>query len=243
MSKIIKGVQPGPRRTVIYGGPGVGKSTWAASAPTPIFVPTEDGVRDIAVDKYPVANTLDEFEENLKDLAQNNLGDYKTLVIDGLDWLESLVHRKLCEEDGVDSIEKYGKGYGRGYAAAAERFAGLLRKLSWFTGKGLHVVCICHDKVVKVVDTENPEYDRLTIRLHDKAGAKVIEWADEVFAFRSKIVVEEGERGARAKGGKIREIRCNNTPAVLAKNRLSMPDAIPQVMPKGWDEYAKFITV
>lgn len=239
MSKIIKGKQFGPRRIVIYGGPGIGKSTWAAGAPSPIFVPTEDGVRDIDCDKYPVANSLDEWEENLKDLA-TQVESYKTVVVDSLDWLEGLVWRKLCEEDGVDSIEKYAKGYGKGYATASERFAAILRKLNWFTTKGLHVVCICHDKVQKVVDTEQPEYDRLTLRLHDKTAAKVIEWADEVFCFKNKVTVEEGDRSNRAVG-KIREIRCCNTPAVLAKNRLAMPERIPLGYPGGWAEYAKYL--
>lgn len=243
MSKIHFGKQPGPRRVVIYGGPGVGKSTWASTAPKPIFVPTEDGLRDIDCASYPVAKSYAEWQDNLKDLV-NHVDQFQTVVIDSLDWLESLVWKSLCEEDGVETIEQFGKGYGKGYTAAAARFDTVLRGLNWFTSKGLHVVCICHDIMTKVEDSENPPYDRVGLRLHKASAGKVVEWADEILYFRSKIVVEEGERSNKARGGKVREIICNNRPAILAKNRLRMPDTIPQVDPatgNPWAEYAKYM--
>ncbi|NCX92512.1 MAG: hypothetical protein EBX03_13185, partial [Rhodobacteraceae bacterium] len=41
---IISGIQKKPRRTMLYGVEGVGKSTFFAQAEKAIFVPTEDGV-------------------------------------------------------------------------------------------------------------------------------------------------------------------------------------------------------
>ena len=40
---IKKGRQKTPRRTLVYGTPGVGKSTFAAGAVNPLFIPVEDG--------------------------------------------------------------------------------------------------------------------------------------------------------------------------------------------------------
>ena len=49
--KILKGRQVKPRRVLLYGQEGVGKSTWAAMAPRPIFLDFEDGLGDIEVEK------------------------------------------------------------------------------------------------------------------------------------------------------------------------------------------------
>lgn len=243
MSKIIRGVQPGPRRIVLYGPASSGKTSWAASAPDPLFIMTEDGARDLDVAKFPVASSFNEFHENMKEAA-SHVSEYKTLVIDSLDWLEGLIWKQLCEEEGVASIDSVGKGFGRGYVAAAAKIEGILRSLNWFTTKGLHLIMICHDQMIRVEDSENPPYDRVSLRLHKAAAGKVVEFADEVFYLRTKITIEEGERSNKARGGKVREMVCCNRPAILAKNRLRMPDTIPHVDPalgSPWAEYAKFL--
>ena len=45
--------QPQPPRIMIYGSEGVGKSTFAASSPKPVFVQTEDGLSEIDTAKLP----------------------------------------------------------------------------------------------------------------------------------------------------------------------------------------------
>ena len=47
ISSITKGREAQPPRIMIYGSEGVGKSTFAALAPNPVFVQTEDGLSEI----------------------------------------------------------------------------------------------------------------------------------------------------------------------------------------------------
>ena len=47
LETIMTGKAQQPPRLMIYGSEGVGKSTFAASAPKPIFVQTEDGLSEI----------------------------------------------------------------------------------------------------------------------------------------------------------------------------------------------------
>ena len=49
MNQISKGRKARPRRVMLYGTHGIGKSTFGAMAEKPIFVPTEDGLADIVV--------------------------------------------------------------------------------------------------------------------------------------------------------------------------------------------------
>jgi len=54
---IISGVTAAPPRLIVYGQEGIGKSTFAATAPNPIFRPTEDGLKRIDCKRFPVAKT------------------------------------------------------------------------------------------------------------------------------------------------------------------------------------------
>ncbi len=58
-----------PPRIMTYGTEGVGKSTLAAGTPNPIFVQTEDGLGEIACDKFPLARSFDDVMVALTELA------------------------------------------------------------------------------------------------------------------------------------------------------------------------------
>ena len=64
--QVIRGRQAKPRRVLLYGQEGVGKSTWAAASPKPIFLDFEDGLNDLDVDKSPRIGSYDECLENLR---------------------------------------------------------------------------------------------------------------------------------------------------------------------------------
>lgn len=238
MPEIRKGKSPRGRKIVVYGGPGLGKSTFAASAPCPIFLPTEDGLVDIEVDHYPVSKDLVEFEANLSHLAQN-LGDYRTIVVDSADWLEALIHAKLCKDDNVTDITAFGKGYGRGYKAALAVWEGILRKLQWFCDKGCTVIVVAHDKVVTISDPQHGEYSQATLRLHEASRDRLIEWADDALFLTPKIVVDK--ENERASGGGVRVFKTTYNPAYRAKHRGSLPAEIvvPAPPASAWDAYAK----
>ena len=52
-------------RILIHGVAGVGKTTFAAGAPKPVFIQTEDGLGTLEVPHFPLARTFDEVMEAL----------------------------------------------------------------------------------------------------------------------------------------------------------------------------------
>ena len=50
LDSVKRSFNQAPPRIVMYGVGGVGKSTFAASAPNPIFIPVEDGISTLDVD-------------------------------------------------------------------------------------------------------------------------------------------------------------------------------------------------
>ncbi len=96
----------------MYGGAGIGKTFFAASTNKPVFILTEDGMGKIEADHFPLAQSFEDVLKNLQSLIDND-NDYKTLVVDSLDWLEPLIWDKACQDNNWKSIEQ--PGYGKGY--------------------------------------------------------------------------------------------------------------------------------
>ena len=112
LEQIQSGRRPAPRRLMLYGIQGIGKSTYASRSPKPIFVQTEDGLGDIECDKFPLATSFEDVINALSTLYTET-HPYQTIVVDSLDWLERLIWADVCLNHHVTSIEDI--GYGKGY--------------------------------------------------------------------------------------------------------------------------------
>lgn len=229
MESIITGREINPPRIMVYGPEGVGKSTFAASAPKAVFIQTEDGLGQIETDKFPLADSFEDVIcqlEAVRDVEH----EYQTVVIDSLDWLERLIQDRVCADYGVKSIEKADGGYGRGYTHCLPYWRQVIRVLNEIRKRRkMAVVVIAHSKVERFEDPEHPAYDRYTPRLHKGVNSLVSEWADAVlFATRRMRIDSTTGRAAPigADGGE-RVLRTNGSPAFNAKNRYSLPNEIP----------------
>lgn len=228
-----------PRRVLIHGVHGVGKTTFAASAPSPIFLPTEEGANDIDCAKFPLATSWGQFEGYLKVLAAEK-HSYKTVVVDSLDWLERLIWKAVCEDKAVSNIEDI--SYGKGYVAASDWWSQLIKALTYLRSSGMTVALLAHTKIERFENPEDENYNRYTLTLHKTASAMIQEWCDEVFFANYKVYTKSTEEGfgktsTKAIGGDERILRTQEKPYCQAKNRLGMPGEIPL----SWAEYAKFI--
>ncbi len=228
LDKITKGKETKPPRIMIYGAEGVGKSTFAASAPDPVFIQTEDGLSEIDTAKFPLAASYDEVVEQLE-AVRDGEHEFKTLCVDSLDWLERLVWDRVCRDWGVKSIEKADGGFGKGYGYALTYWREIVDLLNEIRSKRrMAVILVAHSKVERFEDPEHPAYDRYQPRLHKSANALICDWADAIlFATKRMRVDSQTGRAAPvgADGGE-RIIRTNGSPAFNAKNRYSLPNEI-----------------
>ena len=60
LGQIQKGKRRAPPRILLYGVEGIGKSTFGAQTPKPIFIQCEDGLDEIECEKFPLATTYDD---------------------------------------------------------------------------------------------------------------------------------------------------------------------------------------
>jgi len=241
LEQVQSGRSPAPRRAMLYGTHGIGKSTFASMADKPVFIQTEDGLGEIDCAKFPLATTFDEAMKALSELYTDKHA-YRTVVVDSLDWLERLIHAEVCRKRNVESIEDI--GYAKGYVFALTQWREFLEGLSALRrDKGMTVVLIAHARIEKFENPETETYDRYVPRLHKLASAVVQEWCDEILFASYKVHTKQNEEGFNRKraqgiGSGERIIRTTERPAHVAKNRLNLPDELPL----DWNAYAQFFT-
>lgn len=155
----------------------------SCSPSKPIFIQCEDGLDEINCDKFPLATTYDEVIAAVADLRREE-HDYKSVVIDSLDWLERLVFDKLCAEHNATSIEQVAGGYAKGYTLALFCWREIIEHLNALRNqRGMVVLLIAHSKE-RFEDPESSPYDRYSSRLHKHPAALMSEWCDAVLFAR-----------------------------------------------------------
>jgi hypothetical protein len=210
----------------LYGIEGLGKTTIAAKFPSPVFLDTERGSEHLDVARFD--NTRDwpgitKAVDKLITLPH----DYKTVVVDTIDWAEKFMAEDICRRGKKDGIEDF--GYGKGYVAMGEEFAKFLRSLNVLCERGMHVVLLGHCTIRKF---EAPEaqggYDRYELKLSKHVAPLIKEWCDlMLFATYYTKVIEGDDKRTRGVGGKERVMYSNHTAAWDAKNRHGLPDKMP----------------
>ncbi|MBX3363994.1 MAG: ATP-binding protein [Phycisphaeraceae bacterium] len=230
LNQIERGTRAAPRRVLLYGTHGIGKSTFGAMADRPIFIQTEDGLANIDVDRFPLAVGYGDVLAALGELYTQE-HEYRTVVIDSLDWLERLIWGEVCAKRGVESIEDI--GYAKGYVFALTQWREVLAGLDALRNeRGMQVVLIAHAQIEKFANPETDTYDRYSPRLQKLASALVQEWCDEVLFATYRVLTKTTKEGFDRKrtqgvGTGERIIRTTERPAHVAKNRLNLPDEIP----------------
>lgn len=226
--EITRGKVAKAQKVVVYGPEGIGKTTFAASFPDPLFIDSEGGTYHLDVARFGRPSTWQMLMEQIA-WARDNASPGSTLVVDTLDWAERLCAEHVCRDQGLDGIEA--AGYGKGYVYVKEAFAKMLDALSDVAERGVNVVCTAHACISKFEppDSEAP-YDRWSLKLNDSkrssVAAIVKEWADALLFANYKTSIEVQDGKARAVSSR-RVLFCNHSAAFDAKNRWGLPNEAP----------------
>lgn len=225
-------------RVCVYGVEGIGKSTFASAAPSPVFIQTEDGLGSLNVEHFPLATKLSDVMTALATLFTET-HEYQTVVLDSLDWLENFIVR-----DVESRYEAKDLAYGKGAILQAERWREVLEGLNALRNqKNMAVVLIAHTQIKRFDSPETEPYDRFQLKLQERSSALVREWVDALLFANYRTVVKSSDVGfnksvARGISTGERLLFTAERPAFQAKNRYGMPDSIPL----SWDAFVSSIS-
>ena len=235
LGSIVTGVKCPPPRIFLWGLPGVGKTTWSAGAPAPIFACAEEGAEQLGAARVEINTWLDFLDMIV--MLKNEAHPYKTLVIDSARPLESFLWDYLCSTHGWKNIDS--PDYGKGYAAATKEWIQVLKDLDALRrAKGMGLIMIGHSAEK---EANNPELDvayrRFEVKLHRSAWDTIRAWCDGVFFAKYEAFVKGTGSKARGFSTGVREL-CTQWSAVYdAKSRWSMPAKISL----DYSEFAQYL--
>lgn len=232
LSQVTKGKIKQPILTLCYGPDGVGKSTFGAKAPNPIFLGTEKGTANLDVARLPTPDSFKQVLQMIDELTREK-HDFKTLVIDSIDWLEPMVWEQVCVDHNWKNIED--AGYGKGYVYAQKYWSDMISRLSALREKrSLNIIAIAHAQVKLAKDPQHQtEYDRYQLKLNEKAASLWREFVDSVLFANFEVFTKTEKGKTKAFGDGARYIYTERRPGFDAKNRHGLPFQLPLE----WDDF------
>lgn len=243
LSSIQKEPTNRPPRIVLLGVEKIGKSTFAAGADNPIFLPIrgEEGIDDLDTPRFPPAQSFEDVLSAVGTLYQEE-HDYDTFVIDSASALEPVIWQSLCKQANVDSIEKVGGGYGKGYTEAANMWRQLMDGLDALRQKGMAVIVIGHVKVKRFDDPLGDSFDQYQFDVHEKVSNSIFRWADSILFANTKVVVKKEEVGFNKEKkraidiGRGRYLFTQKTPGHPGGGR-GVYGRLPYELPLSWEAF------
>lgn len=222
---------------IVIGGQGkIGKTTFAAMAGNSVGILTEQGTDAIDSQAFPLATSFADVLSAIEVLTKEK-HQFDTVFVDSLDWLEPLIQAHVCAANKWESIES--PGFGKGYVAAAEEWRKFLHALDALRDKTeMAVILICHDKIKTFSSPLHDAYDIYTLKLHDRASALCLEWADIVGFAGYKVATRSADAGFGQKEKKAtttgdRILHVEPHPAHFGGNRFGLVNG-----PLDWAAFA-----
>lgn len=231
MSDLIEGVEKEPLNSVVYGVPGVGKSTFAMGSENPLFIgPERKGSLNTA--KLKRSESHDQLCQQIRDVSKGKYDakNFRTLVLDSIDMHEKVIHAEIEAKEPGKSMATAMKGFGKAYNFAGTKLYEVRNLMDEVRNKKeMNLITIGHSIVTKFSDPILAvEYDVYEMCLHKTKrvdyNSVFTDWADMVLFLNWKSYKTEDGNYATAIGK--REILTEFRPSHLAKNRFNLPYSI-----------------
>lgn len=209
---------------LLYGVPGIGKTTFASKWEKPLFLDLEHGLPPNLEVAYedPAPSTFEEFRTVLRNFTAGD--QVRTLVIDSADWLENMMIRQICHNENIDSLEKFGGGYGKGWTKLCEVWSALLDQLDRIRiQQDVNILFIAHSKIKRYEPADMMPYDRYTLVQNEKTADILKKWSDLILFVKYDVqLVDSRDAKTKAITNGKKYMYTDFHPCWDAKNRFGL---------------------
>jgi len=193
------GKNPTGEKIVIYAPSKMGKTTLAAMAPKPVFLPFDDGSRKVLspITGEPLEYASDslgnppETFQDLRDALNSSqlCNMYETFVIDTVTMVQNVCEPHIFAtikkaESGARVTNLEGYGYGKGYKHLLDCIRLLLVDCDQLVNKNKNVILLAQQHAVRIANTAGEDYlqDGPDLFHNNQYSVRneVIAWADHI---------------------------------------------------------------
>jgi len=227
-----------PNRYILHGVEKIGKTSFAAYAPSPIFIETrgENGLETLIdagrlpeIPHFPEVQTWSELLSCLDTLTKDE-HKYRTVVIDTINGAERLCHEEVCRRDFNNDWGEHGfTSYQKGYDVSLADWRQMLSMLDTLREtRKMSILCLCHTRVKTFRNPEGADYDRWSPDMNDKTWGLTHKWADAVVFVNFETFVDQKDpkRKGKASDNQQRIMFTERHAAYDAGNRFGLPTEI-----------------
>lgn len=221
LDQIIEQRGVAPPRVMVYGLPGVGKTTLAASA-NAVIVDLENGALTVpGARRTPLVSTYSQLIRTLNELADADPSKVGAVCIDTADAMMRLVEVEVKDRDskGNDPLLKTIGGVHGGFFKGREVVKNFLDleifpALNRIHANGNAIIILAHAKRAKITQPDGITIQQSFPEMDEYVGNRFIQWVD---ATLYALVNASGER----------VLITDPSPNILAKNRYGLPPTLP----------------
>ena len=239
LSMFTKPQTSGPIIATFIGEHGLGKTSLACEFPKPIMVRTEKAIKDPRLaDLVDVSPQCTKFDSVMGfiDVLLNEEHEYKTLVVDTVTSLDTIIQKEVletCPKGSSNIMEAHG-GFGKALLIVANKHLELIRKCEQLSAKkNMHVIFLAHAGPAKVKPADRDEYFKVTLDMDKVSIGHYARYSDLVALLDRYTVVSKDEPKAktgkaqlRLDKGTTRIIKCVHDVTHDAKNSLGITEPL-----------------
>lgn len=223
------------KKVIIYGRTGGGKTTLATTAPNPVFIAFDDGVRLIKnpltgepIRAIPGITSLNDVRDALHQKNLFNPGD--TIVIDTMTKLEAVSEQYIFDNypakaGRATNMRAYGWD---GPAHQLDVMRLILTDLDAHVRLGVNTALLCQQGQIRIPNSEGADYledgPKLSHNNQSSCRMELCEWADHVLRigylnFEVKSDSDKAGKAGKVVGDQTRAIFSGGASHFVAKSR------------------------
>lgn len=218
--EITEGIEKGPWKLILYGDPGIGKTTLASKAPRALIVDIEDGSSKLNCKRIRVT----EYGQLREAVTFASRQDIDTVIFDSASAIEGMMIDEICRVNRWRDLSA--PGFGKGQAAVHQHWRDFLKCLHYFKARGKNMILIAHARTKTFENAQGENYDRIEPELQRNCMTHVMSEFDTVLYLHTKVTIKSLDRGDKTAIASGHQILTVNKVSAVAKNRFLMPEYI-----------------
>lgn len=233
LKKITRKTDKRPDVIVVHGVEGVGKSAFAAQFKEAVFMMSENETGIVKLREnglvpeigwFPQFTSWESLREATKEVKYT-ADRPRTLVVDTVNGIESLLHAHICQTKYAGDWGKKGfANYDEGPRASVPVWREWLADLDAVRSAGTTIVLLSHTKAVKFRNPEGADFDRYVAEMHAETWSATRKFADMILFLNFHVeVLDAKDNRGKGVGGTSRVYHTQRGAAWDAKNRHNLP--------------------